>query len=309
MSNPRKTLGFTLIELLILIAILGILIAMLLPAIAAAREAARRTACKNNLKQLSIANMIYVERHKSFPSAAFAPGEKPVATEVDATTKPGSAKAPYSWVVMLLPYLGMDSVKDSIDLTKPPFDDKNLAAATTGIKILRCPSAVQSEHTESGDYKADDTGDTPAISNYAGMGATTREKLYGDMPDGMLFGGGRVKPAEIVDGLSNTILMAETRDQDYGVWIDGTTAALFGIKEEGDDEYTTLNVGGSREPYIDTKDFGGSGDWRWGPSSQHPGIVHHALGDGSVRTIDDFIEPALYRGLITRAGKEDVKEF
>ena len=67
----RKSSGFTLVELLVVIAIIGILVALLLPAVQAAREAARRTQCKNHLKQLGIASQLHVDTHKFFPSGGW----------------------------------------------------------------------------------------------------------------------------------------------------------------------------------------------------------------------------------------------
>jgi prepilin-type N-terminal cleavage/methylation domain-containing protein len=295
--------GFTLIELLILIAILGILIALLLPAIAAAREAARRATCMSNLKQLVFANLMYQERNDDrFPSAAIAQGKKPKGAKVDKTTVPGGAKAPFSWITQVLPYLEEGRVHKAIDFAKPPTAGKNLDAATTMLNILHCPSMSGDTQTASRDYKADDAGDKPALSQYAGMGATTLDKLFGAKPDGVLFGGDGIKMTDIKDGVSNTILLAETRAERYGVWIDGTTAALVGTKTEDGDTMTTLNTG----RYVAAANFGGTEDWQHGPSSLHPGITNHAFCDGHVRTISDDIDVDAYAALITRAGAEVV---
>jgi type II secretory pathway pseudopilin PulG len=308
MSRARQTVGFTLIELLILLAILGILIALLLPAIQAAREAARRAQCASNLTQLVRAITMRTIRSGSFPSAAYAAGDKLKGTRVDDTTAPGSEKAPYSWIAPTLPYIELKMLDEEVDFEKSPFDGKNSTAAATIIPLLHCPSMMD-ERTICTDYKADDAGNKPALSQYAGMGATTREKLYGATPDGVLFGGDGVKEADILDGMSNTILLAETREVLYGTWIDGTTASLFGIKAEDGDDHATLNNGFTHDPYIAADDFGGSEVWNWGPSSHHPSIITHAFCDGRVQVIYDDILPDLYRALITRAGKDDTKDF
>ena len=308
MRHSQKR-GFTLIELLILLAILGIIIALLLPAIQAAREAARRAACANNLRQLALANHVYLDRNDRFPSAAYAPGKEPKGTKVDKTTVPGSDKAPFSWTVQMMPYLEMAGLRKSIDLTKPPFEGKNLNAAATVIQVLRCPSFAGDEQTTSRDYKANDAGNKPALSNYAGMGATTLDKLFGATPDGALFGGEGIKPKDIKDGLSRTILIAETRAPLYATWMDGTTASLFGIKKKDGDTMTTLDAGGFHMPYVVAANFGGTEDWQYGPSSQHRGIVNHAFCDGHVQAISEDMDADAYAAIITRNGGEVVRDF
>jgi prepilin-type N-terminal cleavage/methylation domain-containing protein len=118
MTNPkesamnRRRFGFTLIELLVVIAIIGVLISLLLPAVQKVREAANRTECLNNLKQIGLALHNYHDTHKSLP---FGKGPNYV------KSRPGSAAyARWSAHSQLLPYIEQDNLYRSIDFTFPP---------------------------------------------------------------------------------------------------------------------------------------------------------------------------------------------
>ena len=148
------------------------------------------------------------------------------------------------------------------------------------------------------------------LMQYVAMGATTHGNLYrtadatAPEPDGMIFSNKRLKIGDVPDGMANTIMLCETREEKYAVWMDGTTASVFGIQADGQ---TTINWGGSAAPYIPAANFGGTEDWQWGPSSMHAGMAHHAFGDGAVRSISNNIIPAVYEALITRGGNDAEK--
>src|SRR6187399_1230366 len=125
-SRPASLAAFTMVELLVVIAIIGLLVALLLPAIQSAREAARRTQCLNNLKQLGVATHNYVSAEKHFPPGAVSksyPGD------------PGHPQTFYRWssLAHLLPYLENQSVRDLLDTSVPlympgagyPISDRN----------------------------------------------------------------------------------------------------------------------------------------------------------------------------------------
>lgn len=139
----RPTLGFSLVELLVVIAIIGILIAMLLPAVQAAREAARRTQCANNLKQLGLALHNYHDAHKAFPFAWM----------LDLPNLPNFSGVNFqAWGVLVLPYVEQTSLAQQYDFRVPPFDQaaglgfnpqavqRNLAVIRTVLPVFICPS-------------------------------------------------------------------------------------------------------------------------------------------------------------------------
>src|SRR5438045_1660058 len=144
MKSSRR-LGFTLIELLVVIAIIGVLIALLLPAVQQAREAARRSQCKNNLKQIGLAIHGYHDTFNLFPPSAifgwYAPG----------TPVTGAVPRNFSWIVMLLPYLEQGPLYNMINFSIPFYDtslktqiDSNGAPLTAKkLSVLMCPSDNQ----------------------------------------------------------------------------------------------------------------------------------------------------------------------
>lgn len=166
-TRPRR--AFTLVELLVVIAIIGVLVALLLPAIQAAREAARRTQCANNLKQIGIALHNYHSAHNVFPTQTT--GAPPTST--------GCGSGFYSWMVPLLPFLEQKPLHDSIDLKTGIMDQCNLPspadyrgltisadhrnakAAATVVPGFLCPSDSYEQTSVLGSAN-------PAPGNYAG---------------------------------------------------------------------------------------------------------------------------------------------
>ncbi|MDB5348236.1 MAG: xcpT 31 [Schlesneria sp.] len=127
-AKKRSKQGFTLIELLVVIAIIAVLIALLLPAVQQAREAARRTQCKNNLKQQGLALMNYESTHKVFPPARIDLGPTP-------------AYYQSSWTQMILPYIDQAPLYQAYNFNLTWSDPANLGVTTAVIPAFLCPSA------------------------------------------------------------------------------------------------------------------------------------------------------------------------
>src|SRR5687768_7712246 len=149
MRSLRLNRGFTLVELLVVIAIIGVLVALLLPAVQAAREAARRSSCSNNLKQIGLGLQNYHDTYLKFPMAGFLtrPGTTP--------TDPGAYH--HTWITGILPFMEQKPLYDTINMNLIAWGQPVVA---TPLKILRCPS-------DGGYDKPSDTHNI-AFTNYSG---------------------------------------------------------------------------------------------------------------------------------------------
>ena len=122
--KTKKWKAFTLVELLVVIAIIGLLVTLLLPAVQAAREAARRSACTNNMKQLSLAALMHENQHKALPSGSTG-GYDEVRKRFPAPWKePNSNCCPFghfSWSALVLPFMEAQNIYDTIDFSVPAY--------------------------------------------------------------------------------------------------------------------------------------------------------------------------------------------
>lgn len=229
--QTRHARGFTLVELLVVIAIIGVLVALLLPAVQAAREAARRTQCVNNVKQMSLAAANYESAKKCFPPGRLNPdaerkqGNNWIAVPGNSSYggySPQMRYGNYSVHVWLLPHMEATNVFNLIDLTKGQVKqmtsggtivNPHYQAYATAQGLFICPSdpntgVVISENN----YRSNFGGSTP----YAGAeGGTSDPTPTG--PDGFpaggngafSFGAKGLKAGDYTDGLSKTAFFSE----------------------------------------------------------------------------------------------------
>lgn len=192
--------GFTLIELLVVIAIIAILVSLLLPAVQQAREAARRTQCKNNLKQLGIALHNYHDVHKTFPASGVA------GTTENVGGRYRQAWLSWSGLAMLLPYIEQKNVYDQIDWGYRW--DRNIAGnvnntmARTRIPGFVCPSDPGADAS----YTANLSPTSYCLSTGPASNWSMRNNPVGFAT---LYKGSKIR--DITDGTSNTIAMAEAQ--------------------------------------------------------------------------------------------------
>ncbi len=208
LTAVRARHGFTLIELLVVIAIIAILIALLLPAVQQAREAARRTQCKNNLKQIGLALHNYESTHATIPSFY----------------SYGSANSgSYSVQAQLLPYMDQASLHNLIDFSLKPqigccpgdVNPPQVNLVKTPLAVFLCPSDPGPATFE---VKSGTTGGaTGAIFTYAGtnyhinQGTALGTNYDGRAPtDGLVWTNSKVRFAHITDGMSNTAAFSES---------------------------------------------------------------------------------------------------
>ncbi len=303
--------GFTLIELLVVIAIIAILIALLLPAVQQAREAARRTQCKNNLKQIGLAIQNYEGTYKLFPPSSTSgfgqgvwnyPGSGPTDPNIHL----------HSFASLILPFIEGANLHDAINYNVSALDPANHPMASQVLSFYRCPSYAGGDYSTEAMYVTTVGYDEFAIRNYVAMGATTVLGLSGSVPaDGIMFPGSKTGFRDVTDGSSNTILIAETREENAAVWIDGTSAAVAArwLDPTQAPTYAGTTVSINHTPYFQAGLFPNSIGQAWGPSSFHPGGAHHLLCDGSTQFLSDNLDVTVYDALSSRNGGEVVGEY
>ena len=291
--------AFTLVELLVAIAIISILIALLLPAVQQAREAARRTECRNHLKQIGLALHNYHDQFSVFPPSS--------TNDVEQGGWIGDplSRHLHSWASLLLPNLDDGNLYHSIDYNVSSLHPDNQDAASSIVPTYRCPTFTGPDFSDDPNYTR--FGDRYAIQNYAAMGGSDVGHIYGQNtglfePDGTIYPLSSHRAGDVTDGLSNTILITETREERMMVWIDGGTAAVVARRYDGANSptYAGPEISLNYSPYFDYSNPYSE----WGPSSQHEGGAFHLYGDGSVHFVSEHISAEVYVAATTRASSE-----
>jgi len=305
---PKLCRAFTLVELLVVIAIIAVLIGLLLPAVQAAREAGRRSSCQNNLRQCGLAIQGYVTARNVFPPSSNSGFGQGVWSYSD-TNAADPAVRLHSFAGLILPYAEANEVFDAIRYDVSSLAPANRAAAAIILPTYRCPSYTGSGFSREALYTA--LSPSFAIRNYAGMGARTVLGLSGaTAPEGVMFPQSKIGFRDITDGTSKTLLLAETREPDAAVWIDGTTASLSArFMAPFPPQFAGSTIAINHQPYFQGGMFPNSIHQTWGPSSEHVGGANHLVCDGSVRFIAQTIEVTTYDALVTRNGNEIVGDW
>ena len=334
----RRPVGFTLIELLVVIAIIAVLIALLLPAVQAAREAARRSQCVNNLKQIGLGLFNYESAQNVFPPGYVSSINKLDINACDDDTEGGASVdlgSGWAWGSMILPQMEQPAVFNSINFNLSVAYAANNTASYAVLNVHLCPSdpgpatvpvfADPPDPANPGSYSASKIIDTVSRGNYVGMfglgevcansGGTdvANNNGTGDplgTHNGMFYRNSRTAIAEITDGTSNTIAVGErSHNLSYVTW---TARSINGWLGK-----TSPIEGG-------TDKFNPSPEECWtqilGPAgledgnrtinqaeahvedywSLHPGGANMLFADGSVHFLKSTINVQSWRALATR---------
>lgn len=315
-----RSKAFTLVELLVVIAIIGVLVALLLPAVQSAREAARRSQCQNNLKQIGLALHNFHSAQKVFPAGSIVSNE---------ACEASSGHRGPSWTVQILPYMEVTALHDQFDLNgnfaalmSVGEKSGNEALQDTPIAMFKCPSDA-----------APQPGD-PSLSYMGVQGGGIQydaDCLTGNSPanrrvrfsNGILHTNGKVSSAKITDGLSNTFLVGESRwwsfvhtNTDFANYFSWASAN----RQEGRSSHVIVLAAAVDPINNPLVDYDSAVPWEGQNTlylgthtrafgSRHPGGCHFAFGDGSVSFVNETIDINAYHqagarndGLISAEG-------
>jgi prepilin-type N-terminal cleavage/methylation domain-containing protein/prepilin-type processing-associated H-X9-DG protein len=313
--NGSRRRAFTLVELLVVIAIIGVLVALLMPAIQAAREAARRSSCLNNMKQIALAMHNFENTNKRLPLA------------YTDQSQPGKN----NWAPFVFPYLEEQTLVNSYDLKKDWWVEPNRSLVAQQLSIVQCPTTPEPNRIQD---KPETTppNKTGACGDYfvpTGIHLDINSSLTGTLfptsPDADLRGvvcwydarnkSNRMK--DVTDGTSNTIMLGECAGREdvyrgrtkYPVVYTGSmrVRARGGAWATTDNPYQI----GQRKPW--QAEFGtipgpvainNSNEWGHCFYSFHAGGANFTYADGSVRFLAEEISLYALAVQVTRAGGE-----
>ncbi len=310
LGRTRRARAFTLIELLVVIAIIAILIALLLPAVQQAREAARRSQCKNNLKQIGLAIHNYESTFSRLPSC----GEGTNYT----TSPPSTVFGPHSIFSQILPFLDQANTFKQFDFRFAyNATPQNIAASKQAIPVYTCPSeAYRGATVDSNGFGVADY----AATLYTDIDPSTGQRNTALRVDGAITN--QWNPiSTVTDGLSNTFLVVEDAGRDQRIQVGNVYTDPIDGQKRRDwrwAEPDTSGIGLSKTINNNSTPMGGPPSCLWTVNncgvfeevfSFHTGGAHALLGDGSVRFLGENLNFRVLRALVTAKGGEVVGEF
>ena len=251
----------------------------------------------------SLAMQSYHGAYERFPSGYVS---QSAVTDGDGTG-PG-----WGWAAYLLPYLEQENLFRQIDFNKDILDPSHAAVRTTPLTMFRCPSDIPRGPTFNAVGDSGKTLGALAFANYVGMGGTFEVTGFPDTGNGVLFRNSRIKFGEVTDGASNTIFVIERHSarSPMTTWVGGVTDSINppvnpAYDDEGPATLCLTNTGEA----VDKRTPNNMLDHVEDASSRHSGVTCCLLGDGSVRSIPNAINPRVWEALGTRAGGETLGDY
>jgi prepilin-type N-terminal cleavage/methylation domain-containing protein/prepilin-type processing-associated H-X9-DG protein len=313
---PAHRPAFTLVELLVVIAIVGVLVALLLPAVQSAREAARRSQCVNNLRQVGLSIHQFHDVNGFFPASGWT------------MAGPGNPAGKYvGWRCLTLPFVEQQNVRELYDANLNWWEGTNPTVAAIPLKVYRCPSTPAGPDVLSADAKAP----RPAMTFATPVARTDYEAVMGVNPNtinphlptaiysatnrfSVMYRNSTTRFADVLDGTSNTIMVVECAGRpqvfrlrraasglsnDQGIcWADSEGPFSFdGASSDGRLEACGLACSAAMNRRNDNEPF-----------AFHPGGSNALFADGHVQFVRDTVALPAFAALVTASSGEVVSD-